>query len=408
MNHNRRAAPRGGLPVARREIMKQNDAALDGLAGMMAMADAAQSGAVLDLALGDPDLDTDARVVRAAMQDALHGYTHYGPAAGDAQLVAAICQSWQEDYGLALAPEQVMVTASGCHAMWLLLSALLAPGEEVVLFAPYFSPYPQQVRLAGGVPVEVVTLPQQGFVPQAEAPAGACGPKNTGLIFNTPHNPTGVIYSEETLQPLCEVCREKGIVLIADDIYTAYCFDTPFVPAAGMPGMAGHVATVHSFSKDYCMSGWRLGYVAAPAPLVQKMREINESNVYVAPMVSQRAGLHALALRREIFAHVDATYRARAEYVARRVADIRFLAQAKQRGGLYALLDIRKTGDTSAAFAQKLLARHGAAVIPGTAFGAAGEGFVRMALRADIPKLEALFNSVSHDEEWLCAAAGRA
>lgn len=408
MNHNRRAAPRGGLPVARREIMKQNDAALDGLAGMMAMADAAQSGAVLDLALGDPDLDTDARVVRAAMQDALHGYTHYGPAAGDAQLVAAICQSWQEDYGLALAPEQVMVTASGCHAMWLLLSALLAPGEEVVLFAPYFSPYPQQVRLAGGVPVEVATLPQQGFVPQAEALAAACGPNTRAVILNTPNNPTGVCLTAEQLAPLCEVCREKGIVLIADDIYTAYCFDTPFVPAAGMPGMAGHVATVHSFSKDYCMSGWRLGYVAAPAPLVQKMREINESNVYVAPMVSQRAGLHTLALRREIFAHVNETYRARAEYVARRVADILFLAQPKQQGGLYAFLDIRKTGDTSAAFAQKLLARHGAAVIPGTAFGAAGEGFVRMALRADIPKLEALFNSVSHDEEWLCAAAGRA
>ena len=408
MNHNRRAAPRGGLPVARREIMKQNDAALDGLAGMMAMADAAQSGAVLDLALGDPDLDTDARVVRAAMQDALHGYTHYGPAAGDAQLVAAICQSWQEDYGLALAPEQVMVTASGCHAMWLLLSALLAPGEEVVLFAPYFSPYPQQVRLAGGVPVEVATLPQQGFVPQAEALAAACGPNTRAVILNTPNNPTGVCLTAEQLAPLCEVCREKGIVLIADDIYTAYCFDTPFVPAAGIPGMAGHVATVHSFSKDYCMSGWRLGYVAAPAPLVQKMREINESNVYVAPMVSQRAGLHALALRREIFAHVNETYRARAEYVARRVVDIPFLAQPKQQGGLYAFLDIRKTGDTSAAFAQKLLARHGAAVIPGTAFGAAGEGFVRMALRADIPKLEALFNSVSHDEEWLCAAAGRA
>lgn len=96
--------------------MKQNEAAMGGLAGMMAMADAARSGAVLDLALGDPDLDTDAHVVRAAMQDALHGYTHYGPAAGDAELIEAICKSWQEDYGLALAPEQVMVTASGCHA----------------------------------------------------------------------------------------------------------------------------------------------------------------------------------------------------------------------------------------------------------------------------------------------------
>lgn len=190
--------------------MKQNDAALDGLAGMMAMADAAQSGAVLDLALGDPDLDTDARVVRAAMQDALHGYTHYGPAAGDAQLVAAICQSWQEDYGLALAPEQVMVTASGCHAMWLLLSALLAPGEEVVLFAPYFSPYPQQVRLAGGVPVEVATLPQQGFVPQAEALAAACGPNTRAVILNTPNNPHRRVPYGRTAGPAVRGVPGKG------------------------------------------------------------------------------------------------------------------------------------------------------------------------------------------------------
>lgn len=394
--------PEGG------DAMKQNEAAMGGLAGMMAMADAARSGAVLDLALGDPDLDTDARVVRAAMQDALHGYTHYGPAAGDAELIEAICKSWQEDYGLALAPEQVMVTASGCHAMWLLLSALLAPGDEVVLFTPYFPPYPQQVRMAGGVPVEVPVLPQQGFVPQAAALAAACGPKTRAVILNTPNNPTGVCLTAGQLAPLCEVCREKGILLIADDIYTAYCFETPFVPAAGMPGMAGRVATVHSFSKDYCMSGWRLGYVAAPAPLVQKMCEINESNVYVAPMVSQRAGLHALALRREIFARVNETYRARAEYAAQRAGELPFLSRPKQQGGLYAFLDIRKTGQTSAAFAQKLLARHGAAVIPGTAFGAAGEGFVRMALRADIPRLKVLFDSMAHDEEWLCAAARRA
>ena len=245
-------------------------------------------------------------------------------------------------------------------------------------------------------------------MPQAAALAAACGPKTRAVILNTPNNPTGVCLTAGQLAPLCEVCREKGILLIADDIYTAYCFETPFVPAAGMPGMAGRVATVHSFSKDYCMSGWRLGYVAAPAPLVQKMCEINESNVYVAPMVSQRAGLHALALRREIFARVNETYRARAEYAAPRAGELPFLSRPKQQGGLYAFLDIRKTGQTSAAFAQKLLARHGAAVIPGTAFGPAGEGFVRMALRADIPRLKTLFDSMAHDEEWLRAAARRA
>ena len=245
-------------------------------------------------------------------------------------------------------------------------------------------------------------------MPQAAALAAACGPKTRAVILNTPNNPTGVCLTAGQLAPLCEVCREKGILLIADDIYTAYCFETPFVPAAGMPGMAGRVATVHSFSKDYCMSGWRLGYVATPAPLVQKMCEINESNVYVAPMVSQRAGLHALALRREIFARVNETYRARAEYAAQRAGELPFLSRPKQQGGLYAFLDIRKTGQTSAAFAQKLLARHGAAVIPGTAFGPAGEGFVRMALRADIPRLKTLFDSMAHDEEWLRAAARRA
>lgn len=384
--------------------MEQNEAATGGLADMMEMARAARSGAVLDLALGDPDLDTDPRVVRAAMQDALHGYTHYAPAAGDAQLIEAICQSWREDYGLSLEPQQVMVTASGSHAMWLVLSALLAPGDEVVLFAPYFSPYPQQVRMAGGVPVEVNTTPQQGFVPQAEALAAACGPKTKAVILNTPNNPTGVCLTAEQLAPLCKVCREKGIMLIADDIYTAYCFETPFVPAASMPGMEGHVATVHSFSKDYCMSGWRLGYVAAPEALVEKMLVINEGNVYVAPTVSQRAALYALGLRREIFAHVNETYRARAEYVARRVAGIPFFGQHRQQGGLYAFLDIRKTGQTSADFARQLLVRHKAAVIPGTAFGAAGEGFVRVALREEVPRLEALFDSIAQDEVWQHAA----
>ena len=126
--------------------------------------------------------------------------------------------------------------------------------------------------MAGGVPVEVPVLPQQGFVPQAAALAAACGPRTRAVILNTPNNPTGACLTAGQLAPLCEVCREKGLLLIADDIYTAYCFETPFVPAAGMPGMAGRVATVHSFSKDYCMSGWRLGYVAAPAPLAKNAR----------------------------------------------------------------------------------------------------------------------------------------
>lgn len=375
----------------------------DGLGAMMAASDAALFDTVIDLSLGDPDLDTDANVIERAFEDARHGYTHYAPALGDPDLIEAIGAAWREDYGIRIDADRIMVTASGCHAMWLLLSAVLDPGDEVVVFAPYFPPYPDQIEAAGGVAVVVDTDPDSGFIPDAEALERAVGARTKAVVVNTPCNPTGACLTREQMEPLLAVCVNRELLLIADDIYTAYDFGSPFVPFAGLAGSDGYVATVKSFSKDYCMSGWRIGYTVAPPDVIAAMRKVNESNVFTAPIVSQRAALHALRARERIRANVHDTYEMRMAYALARVAGISGVDASPASGSLYLFLDVRNSGLTDEAFAAALLERERIAVIPGSAFGSAGRGFVRIALRVDKETLAAVFDAI----ERVAAGGGR-
>lgn len=367
---------------------------------MMDAAQASTSQDVIDLALGDPDLDTDPRVIRAAFEDVERGYTHYAPARGDVDLLRALQKTWSDDLGVRVAKEDVMVTASGCHALWLLLSAILDPGDEVVVFSPYFSPYPEQIRLAGGVPVEVSTFAEDDFTPSAQALEEVITNRTKAIIVNSPCNPTGRVLNAREIDALLQVCAQHDLLYIADDIYTAYAPDQLFFAAATSEYADGRVATIRSFSKDFCMSGWRIGYVVAPTDVISAMLSINESNVYVAPTISQRAAFHALGLRKEIFENVERTYRERMEYVSERISAIPYLSLPTAQGGLYAFIDITESGETSASFTQKLLEKYRVSVIPGTAFGEAGEGFVRMALREDIKVLAEVFDNLEHDGKW--------
>lgn len=371
----------------------------NGLEAMMAASEAASDGGIIDLSLGDPDLDTDETIIRAAFEDAATGFTHYAPALGDPELLAEIRSVWAQDYGVAVGTHEVIVTASGCHAMWLLLTAVLDPGDEVVVFSPYFPPYPDQIRLAGGVPVFVETDPDEGFVPTATALEAVLGPKTKAVIVNTPCNPTGVCLTREQMEPLARVCVEHDLLLIADDIYTTYSFETPFYAFAQIEGVGDNLATIKSFSKDYCMSGWRVGYVVAPPATIEAMRKVNESNVFSAPIVSQRAALHALRDRVRIRALVHDTYGARMAYVQGRLESIEGVSAPSSRGSLYLFPDIRATGLTDKAFTARLLEEAGISVIPGSAFGSAGEGFLRMALRVDEKTLATVFDAVERIAE---------
>ena len=366
----------------------------------MTAADAARKKGVIDLALGDPDLDTDSRVIQAAFADATAGHTHYAPARGDNELCATICDVWAADYGITIHDQELMITTSGCHAMWLLLTATIDPKDEVIVFTPCFAPYFEQIELAGGTVVEVPTLADQKFKPDAAAFEAAITPKTKAVIVNSPCNPTATLLDENDISKLLSVCKRHDLLYIADDIYTAYAFGGSFVAAATLPAAAERVATIHSFSKDFCMSGWRLGYVVAPPAVIDAMLSINESNIYVAPTISQRAACAALSLRHDICAQVNTLYHNRMKYVAQRIEHIDYLDLPTCDGSLYAFIDIRKSGETSESFVRKLLKKYQISTIAGCAFGIAGEGFIRMALRENTSVLTKVFDALEHDEEW--------
>ncbi len=366
---------------------------LDGeLAEMIAAGDAQKPADTIDLAIGDPDLATDQRIIDAAFADASCGFTHYASPYGDSELLAAIRRVWQEDYDVEVARDEVMVTASATHAMYLLLDTVVDPGDEVVLFSPYFTPYKAQVQHAGGVPVVIECDPDAGFRLSAQALEAAVTSRTKAVIVNTPNNPTGVCLSLEELQGLVDVCRAHHMLLIADEIYTSFSFMRPFAPALWCEGAQEVCATIRSFSKDYCMSGWRLGYVIAPADVIEAMRCINESQVYTAPTLSQRAAIRALELRQDIRERVHEIYGDRLRFGMRRACQLPGVSVPTTQGSLYLFLDVRGTGMDGAQFCSLMKDEAHVLMLSGASFGAAGTGFVRLALRVDIPQLGQAFD----------------
>lgn len=355
---------------------------------------------VIDLSLGDPDLNTNQIIIDKTFEDASHGYTHYAPALGDPDLIQAIQMEYQNSYNYELKKEEIMVTTSGCHAMWLVMETILDPQDEVIILAPYFTPYPEQIRLAQGKVVVVNTLPENNFELDIQDLKNAITSKTKAIVINTPCNPTGVCMSKEKLEEIANVAKEYDLLIIADDIYTVYDYAMDFYPITLIEGMRERVITIRSFSKDFCMSGWRIGYVLAPSEIISAMRSVNESNVFVAPIISQRAAYHALAHKEEIAKEIKSIYKKRAEYVYERVKNIPYLDLGKPQGSLYVFLDIRKSKETSKTFSKKLFDKYHISVIPGTAFGEIGEGFVRIALREDIEVLKHVFDLLEQDEEW--------
>ena len=334
---------------------------------------------VIDLSIGDTDFTTDRRIIDAAYADACAGHTHYGDPKGDPELIEAICQAWKEDFNQDVSPAEVLVTTSSCMGMSQALLALLNPGDEVLVFGPYFADYNNQIYLAGGKMVEVVTKEENHYAPEEAAIRAAITPRTRAMIVNTPCNPTGAAYSMETLTMLAKLATEYDLLILADEIYTRYLYDGAFVPMRTLPGMADRVVTLNSFSKNFLMTGWRVGYIIAHPELIQVFQQVNEGLTYVAPSISQRAALKALSLRNEIAEEYITKYRDRVYYVADRIAQIPYLSLYRPRGTFYAFPGIAKTGMEDKAFCAYLLEQAHIMVAPGCVFGAAGIGHFRMA-----------------------------
>lgn len=347
---------------------------------------------IIDLSIGDTDFTTDSAIIDAAFRDARSGHTHYGNPKGDPELIAAYCAAWEEDFGQKLAADHVMVSASSCMGMGLAMMAILDPGDEVIVFSPYFAIYKSQIELAGGVCVEVPTYAGEGYTIDEARLRAAVTPKTKAIIFNNPTNPTGMAYGEDTLRMLAMVAEEYDLLIAADEIYTTYLFEGSYVPLRTLPGMEKRTITLNSFSKNFLMTGWRVGMLIAEPEILSVMLNINGSLIYTTPSISQRAALEALRQRARIRETYVAAYRDRIFYSAERIEKIPYLSLVRPKGTFYLFPGVEKTGLSAPEFCKQLLEKAHILVTPGDAFGSTGAGHIRIACTVDIDKLKVAYD----------------
>lgn len=347
---------------------------------------------LVNFSLGDPDINTDSRIIQRAFEDALNGHTRYTESTGRLKLREDIATYFKERFDFTTSPENIMVTTSACHAMFLALEATLNSGDEVIIPTPHFSLYTDQVKLADGVPVYVETLEEEEFQLNIERLKSKITEKTRGIILNTPNNPTGATLSKKNLEEIAELAEEYDLIIYADDIYTIYTFEEEFFPIVSIEGMKDRTITLGSFSKDYSMTGWRIGYILATPDIIKVAGSINDNVVYSAPSISQQAAIHALDLRKEIQPYLYEEFKKRVFYAYERLKKLKNVSIMSPKGTFYLFPSIKATGLSSTQVADILMEEAHVMVIPGVAFGPGGEGFIRLACTMSIEKMKEGFD----------------
>lgn len=351
---------------------------------------------IINLSIGDTDLITDHIIIDGAFADAKLGHTRYTETRGDPELRQEISSFYREEYAIEVPDAEIMVTTSGCIAMFLTLEAILDDGDEVIVPTPCFTPYLQQIELARGIPVQLPTLEEERFQINADRLQQAITARTKAIILNTPCNPTGICQKEETLTAVARIAKEHDLLVIADDIYTLFSYEQPFSPIAALPGMRERTITINSFSKNFLMTGWRIGSIVAPDYIIDTVRMINENVAFTSPSVSQRGAIHALRNRKKIQPGILAEYRGRVMLAAKRINEITKLSVLPPEGTFYLFPNIRETGMTSQQAAQCILEQAHVVVLPGDAFGSAGEGYLRLALTRGQAELNEAFDRIAN------------
>lgn len=351
---------------------------------------------LINLSLGDPDLITDTSIISGAFNDAFNGHTKYTDSVGDPELREEIGLYYKKEYGYQIQMNEVMAVVGACHGMHLALEAILDAGDEVIVPEPYFTPYDNQIKLAGGKLVTLQTYEEDDFQIDIERLKALISNRTKAIIVNTPNNPTGTCLSRDTMEALSEIAIEYDLIIIADDIYGAFSFNEPFVPITTIAGMKERTITIGSFSKDYAMTGWRIGYILAPDYLINCIRDINEGVCFSAPSISQRAAIHALRLRETIQPEIINEYKKRVFYAYERINQVAGMSVLPPKGSFYLFVNIKETGLSSAEVSKKLLEKAHVLVVPGNAFGKSGEGYIRIACTVGLDKLKDAFDRIEN------------
>ena len=334
---------------------------------------------VLDLSIGEPDFVTEPDIVDEAAKAAKAGFTHYPPLPGFMDLRESVCAYWERHHGLKASPSEVFVSIGALHAPYLLFAALLNPGDEVLLFEPYFTPYAFQISENGGVPVTLRTQEEHGFVPTMEELRAAATPKTRGILLNSPGNPSGRVLSRKQMEDIAAFVEERDLFVISDEIYESMVFNGKHTCFATLPGMRERTITVAGVSKSHCMTGWRIGFTIAPENLVHMLCVISAFHNYGVCTLSQKAARYALDTQDAKVKERSAVFEARLNAVEARLNAMKGVKCHPAEGAFYLFPSIKGTGLSSEDFAWRLLREAKVGALPGDAFGAAGEGYIRIA-----------------------------
>ncbi|MEO6502211.1 MAG: pyridoxal phosphate-dependent aminotransferase [Jatrophihabitantaceae bacterium] len=347
--------------------------------------------AVLDLSGGDPDFDTADHITAAAVAAMQAGFTHYTASRGLPELLQAISLKLRRDNGIDVDPAtQIVVTPSSKHALFSSLMAILDPGDELLIPTPSWVSYQAMARLAGAVAVPVELRPEDGFAIDYAGLSKHLTSRTKALVVNTPNNPTGHVLSHSEAEQISRFAAEHELLIVTDEIYEKIVHgDSKHLSLAARPDCAERTLTVNGFSKAYAMPGWRLGYVAGPADLIQAILAVSQHTVACAGSFVQAGGTAALTGPETSISMMAAEYSARADLVVRALNGLPGVTCHSPSGSFYAFADIRGTGVAdSVTFAEMLLSEAAVALTPGSAFGPGGEGHVRLSLTASRPELE--------------------
>ena len=342
----------------------------------------------ISLGVGEPDFKTPWSVRDAGIRSLELGRTKYTANAGLKDLRKEICTYLQRRFELHYQEEHVLVTVGGSEAIDLAIRALVQPGDEVIIPEPCFVCYEPITQLTGGVPVHIATRAEDQFRLTADQLRAAITPKTKLLIFPYPNNPTGAVMSAAEVEEIAAVLRETNVLVLSDEIYSELTYGLDrHVSIASLPGMAERTIVVNGFSKSYAMTGWRLGYAVGPAPLIKVMTKIHQSCIMSAPTTSQYAAITALRQCDDQIEMMRDEYNRRRRYVVKALNDMG-LTCFEPRGAFYVFPSIQISGLTSSEFCEQLLREKEVAIIPGSAFGASGEGYARISYAYSVDHLQ--------------------
>ena len=345
-----------------------------------------QTKGVISLGVGEPDFVTPWHIREACYYSLEKGYTTYTSNYGMPELREEICK-YLEKFNLEYSPlDEILVTVGVSEGVDMALRALTSPGDEVLIPDPAYVSYAPGVILAGGVPIPLGTYEKDEFKLTAEELKSKITPKTKILVFPFPNNPTGAVMSKEDMEKLVPIILEHNLAVISDEIYCELTYEGEHTSIASLPGMWERTIVLNGFSKAYAMTGWRIGYAAAPEPLISAMMKIHQFTMLCAPIMSQKAALEALRNGEEEMKKMIQSYYKRRNLIVNGLREIG-LPCFEPRGSFYVFPNIQSTGLTSEEFAERLLLEEKVAVVPGNAFGASGEGFIRCCYAASIQNI---------------------